>query len=239
MQLKIRRTQRDGGVVSKSVVFCLDARVSFSAQETADLKRYKLYKQVIYNSEASKRLIDRGNDAVDGTARGALKGLGLMALAAMRLNITVESLERGQHIECKSMDELLAAEDALFEACENLRKYLDTAATFDGREILVDFSSDKQPEAIAVTPVRQLVAPPPVPVTVAPTALPPPPIAPAPGGVPSFEQVQEPARSWESPSTDDPVERVKRFYRETENAGPITAIIAAVLLLLLLFSCSG
>ena len=69
----------------------------------------------------------------------------------MRLTITIASLERGQHIELKSLDELLAAEDAIMEACRTLRAYLETAATFDGREVLFDFSTE-EPTVIAQAP---------------------------------------------------------------------------------------
>jgi hypothetical protein len=39
-----------------------------------------------------------------------------VALTALKLNIMVSSLERGHHIACKDLDELLAAEDAFYTA---------------------------------------------------------------------------------------------------------------------------
>ena len=54
MQLKIQRSQRQGGVVSKSVVFCVDARIFLSAEEQANVSKYKLGGTVIYNSQASR-----------------------------------------------------------------------------------------------------------------------------------------------------------------------------------------
>lgn len=149
MQLKLRRSQRDGGLVSTNVVFCLDARADLTEHERSNLSRYKLYNQVIYNSEASRRQLDKSKDAsADGTTWGSVKALGFVAMAALRLNITVRSLERGQHIECKSLDELLAAEDAIMQACQNLRKYLEMAGTFDGSEVVVDFSGE-EPQVVA------------------------------------------------------------------------------------------
>jgi hypothetical protein len=162
MQLKIKRSQRDGGLVSKNVVFCLDARVEFTPEELRSLTRYKLHKQVIYNSEASqKHLAKAGMSMATGNALGSVKALGSLAFAAMNLNISISSLQKGQHIECKSMDELLQAEDAILTACQNLKAYLETAATFDGREILVDFSH-QEPAVVAqaVTPEPKLIAPP-------------------------------------------------------------------------------
>jgi hypothetical protein len=60
-------------------------------------------------------------------------------MASMSLQVTVDSLTGGHHIECKSMDELLGAESALREGCETLRTYLDLAETFDGREEIIKF----------------------------------------------------------------------------------------------------
>lgn len=168
MQLKIRRSQRDAGVISNSVVFCLDARAEYSPEERASIQRYKLQRQIVYNSEAAKKHLSKADSHQDGSVMGSLKSLGATALAAMRLNISIGSLEKGHHIECKSLDELLGAEDAIMEACQNLRAYLDAASTFDGREVVIDFSGGT-PKAVAqaIAPDPQLVSgaplPPPLP----------------------------------------------------------------------------
>ena len=60
-------------------------------------------------------------------------------MAAMSLRITVDSLTSTQRVECKDMDELLGAETAIREGCENLRAYLNVATTFDGREEIVQY----------------------------------------------------------------------------------------------------
>ena len=140
MQLKLRRSQRDGGVISRNVIFCLDARVEFTTEEQRHITRYKLHNEVIYNSEASARYLARADAQRDGSIKGNLKSIASVAMAAMRLNISIASLQKGQHVACKSLDELLGAEDAIMTACQNLRAYLDTAATFDGREVLFDFA---------------------------------------------------------------------------------------------------
>lgn len=173
MQLKIKRSQREGGVLAKTAIFIIDARVQFTAQERANITRYKLGNQVIYNSEASKRALDKGDAHLSrGSIGGNLKSLAYSALAAMNLNITIASLEGGQHVECKSLDELLGAEDAIMEACRNLKGYLDTASTFDGREVLVDFA-DGEPAVVAtaVTPQPMLVQEPTRTMIAAPAAL--------------------------------------------------------------------
>ena len=173
MQLKIKRSQREAGLVSSKVIFCFDARVEFAGLERQSIERYKLHIEVIYNSEASKRHLATSDARQDGSTRGALKSLASLALAAMNLNITIASLERGHHIECKSMEELLDAEDELIGACKNLKAYLDAAATFDGRELLIDFSgTEPTVVAQAVTPEPMTVVP-----TPAASALPPPSLA--------------------------------------------------------------
>ena len=126
--------------MSKNVMFCLDARADLSEEETHNIKKYKLGKEVLYNSEKSrKRLEKAGEGFASETGGGIVKGTIALALAKMSLNITVDSLTRGHHIECKSLDELLGAEEAIKTACENVKMYLAVAATFDGREEVVEF----------------------------------------------------------------------------------------------------
>ena len=137
MQLKIKRSQKDGMI--GGVTFMLDARLAFTPKEQDDVKRYKLGNQVIYNSESSKKNIDKADSSMDGSALGAVKALGFLAIAHLKLNITVNSLEKGQHVECKTLDEVIGVEQALVEACQNARTYLTVAATFDGREAVIDF----------------------------------------------------------------------------------------------------
>jgi hypothetical protein len=157
MQLHLRRTQREGGLVSKSVIFCLDARVQFTTEEQQSITRYKLANQVIYNSEASQRMLARADANNDGSTVGHLKGIAFAAMAAMKLNITINSLQQGQHIECKTLDELIGAEDAVVDACKNLRAYLDTAATFNGSEVVIDFSTPEPATVAAASPQDRLV----------------------------------------------------------------------------------
>ncbi|MCR2833497.1 hypothetical protein [Parerythrobacter lacustris] len=191
MQLRIKRSQRDGGLTKSTAIFCLDARAEFTPQERNDLRRYKLQNLVIYNSEAAKGYLDRGSSSEDGSVRGSLKNLAFSALASMRLNITVASLERGQHVECKSLDEVLACEEALHQACNNLRGYLDVVATFDGREVVVAFESGEEPKAIAQsTPLRPAEPPSTHPTHVS---------LPAPDPVAPPQEPMEPAEPTEPP----------------------------------------
>lgn len=141
MQLKLKRSQKTGGIMAKSVIFALDARAELSSEERAAVERYKLGSLVIYNSEASRRYLDAADHTLsDGTAGGIAKGIASLAMAKMKLNITVDGLTRGQHIECKDLDELLGAEEAIRNACEVLMEYLALAKRFDGSEEIIEFA---------------------------------------------------------------------------------------------------
>ena len=182
MQLKLQRSQR-GAAISGKVIFCLDARAYLTAEEQANVNKYRLGSQVIYNSEASKKQLDA---AAKHQAEGSyFKGLGRLALVAMNLNITINSLQRGQHIECKDMNELLSAEEELMEACEKLKSFLEAAATFDGREVVIDYSGS-EPQVIApatTIPSAPSSAPVPDPVVASMPPLPPADIVPQAGAL--------------------------------------------------------
>ena len=149
MHLKLRRSQRSGGLLGGKVIFALDARADLSAEERSLVSKYALGKLVVYDSEARKKHADAASDHFDtsqsmqvGVGKqvwGLTRGIVSAAIAALTLRITVDSLAQGQHIECKDLDELLGAEAAIREACTNLKAYLVTALTFDGREEVVEF----------------------------------------------------------------------------------------------------
>jgi len=153
MQLKIQRSQRMGGLMGSTVLFCLDVRADYAPQEAANIAKYKLGKEVIYNCRAAKRHLESASGQLDRTqaggvgerATGLVRGVASLAMAAMNLNISIASLGSGHHIECKDLAELMEAEEAVMEACRNVRDFLKLAATFNGSTILVDFSqTDEQ-----------------------------------------------------------------------------------------------
>jgi hypothetical protein len=139
MQLKVQRSQRTGGLTGKTVFFALDVRADYSRPEQDNINKYKLGKEVIYNSAASKKHLDKADAHNDGTVTGYAKGFVSLAMAKMNLNITIDGLGSGQHVECKDLSELLEAEETVLLACKNVKQFLDTAATFDGRTVLIDF----------------------------------------------------------------------------------------------------
>jgi hypothetical protein len=147
MQLKLRRSQRSGGVLGNKVVFALDARADLSTEEKGLVNKYGLGKLVVYDSEARKKRQEAAYGHFDeapssGAGRGwwmNARGIASAAMMVLSLRVTVDGLMNGQHIECKDLDELLGAEAAILNACKNLKAYLDTAQTFDGREEVVEF----------------------------------------------------------------------------------------------------
>ena len=147
MHLKLRRSQRSGGMMGNKVLFALDARADLSTEERSLVDKYGLGKIVVYDSDARKKsneaVQEHAAAAQSGGAGRALwrtaRGLASLAAAALTLRVTVGSLINGEHVECKDLDELLGAEAAITEACKNLKAYLETALTFDGREEVIEF----------------------------------------------------------------------------------------------------
>lgn len=137
MHLNLKRSQKTAGMMGNTIVFMLDARADLTPDEMADVKKYRMGSQVIYNSEASKKHLANMADSMSNG--GLIKGFTALAMSKMSLNITIDSLTNGQHIEAKDLDEMLGAEQALQQACERLKIYLETASTFDGREIVLEF----------------------------------------------------------------------------------------------------
>jgi hypothetical protein len=157
MQLKIQRSQRMAGLTGGTALFCLDVRADYSAEENDNIRKYKLGRETIYNSKTAQRHADRALDHLDRTqsgtvgnrAAGLASGLLSVALAKLSLHITIESLRRGHHIECKDLAELLEAEDTVRNACKGVTRFLDAAATFDGSEVVVEY--DKGEEVVHIT----------------------------------------------------------------------------------------
>jgi hypothetical protein len=150
MQLKLQRSQRSAGLLGGKVAFAINARLQLTPEEEGLVRKYGLGKETVYDSEARKKHQDNieGYMALSqvqsrihspGRSLGSL-GRGLMAgaLAALSLHVTIDSLIKGQQIETKSLPELMGAEEAVREAFHNVKAFLDTAATFDGREEVVE-----------------------------------------------------------------------------------------------------
>lgn len=144
MKLYLKRSQRSGGLMGGKIYFSLDARIDFTSDEKGLISKYKLGEISCYSSETTKTLLAAGDAAgATGTGLGYARGILAHVAARFTLNCTLDSLGKGQHIECKDLDELLGADAAIRHACATAKGYLDTAATFDGREEVVDFGQAK------------------------------------------------------------------------------------------------
>lgn len=152
MQLKIQRSQRTGGIVGNTVYFCLDVRADYSPEEQDNIQRYRLGSQGIYNSRAAKKHLDAmdaqlsrvdsmsAKEQFAGLARGAVS----LVLAKMNLNITIASLGKGHHVECKDLEELLETEDTVRTACKSVTRYLEVADTFNGSEVVIEYEKGEE-----------------------------------------------------------------------------------------------
>jgi hypothetical protein len=122
--------------------FQIDARIAPTEEEAALIKKYGLGATSVYNSEATRK---HATAAVTSMATGNMLGLAKGAIRAgmahLTLSCTVDSLVKGQLIECKDMEELLAAESAIIEACNTTKAFIETAKTFDGRETVIEITA--------------------------------------------------------------------------------------------------
>jgi hypothetical protein len=170
MQLKLQRSQRTGGVIGTTVIFCLDARADYSPAEAGNISKYRLGGEIVYNSQAAKRHLENmgrhldrvDSDSMKDKASGLVRGVASLALAKLNLNISIASLGRGHHIECKDLPELLDAEQTLMDACRNLKQFLAAAATFNGSIIVVDFD-DGEKTHVSQGALEFAALPPPMP----------------------------------------------------------------------------
>ena len=148
MQLKIKRSQRQGGMLGGKLLWGIDARIQLSAEESQLVDKYGLGNLSVYDSEARKKQSQAAMNNFD-TAANTNSGLGRQfaglaigavraSMAAFTLRVTINSLVSGQRVECKDLDEALGAEAAIREACQTVKSYLETAKSFDGREEVIE-----------------------------------------------------------------------------------------------------
>ena len=140
MKLRLSRSQKQHGMVNKKgVTFCLDARAELTNEEAANVKKYALGKEVIYNSANTRRHLDNAiEENSSGKIIGFIKGLMSFTMAKFSLSVTLDSLIRGHHIETTDLQEIVDTEDALEAACANIKTYLEAAATYEGGEQVIE-----------------------------------------------------------------------------------------------------
>jgi hypothetical protein len=157
MQLKLQRSQQTRGVTSSTVFFCLDVRADYTPEEKSNINKYKLGPQTIYNSRAAQKHLEAAGAHLDRTQEGPtgnrvlglVRGATSLAMANMQLSISIASLGRGHHVECKDLEELLESEDTIRTACKNLTRYLEVASTFDGSELVVEYVNGEEKVHVA------------------------------------------------------------------------------------------
>jgi hypothetical protein len=157
LRLKLRRSQRS--TILGKVLFGLDARMELSSEELQLVRKYQLGKDVVYDSANREKysenlqarlemsrggpsLMDSPGAQLLGTGKTLFhlaRGAASAVAASLSLRVTINSLISGIHVECKSLGELLEAETAIVEAATNLKSYLQSARTFDGREEILEF----------------------------------------------------------------------------------------------------
>ena len=154
--LKLKRGERAGAL--GKIIFTLDARIDVSAENCALIEKYKLGGRIIYESANREKYREKARQNAENTrdqpsllaspgaqAWGIAKTLGRVGAAAVNatvsalsLRITVNSLMKGVHVECKDMAELMEAENAIVEAGQNLKAEIEAATTFTGEERVIE-----------------------------------------------------------------------------------------------------
>jgi hypothetical protein len=157
MQLKLQRSQRTRGVTASTVFFCLDVRADYTPEEKSNINKFRLGPQVIYSSRAAQKHLEAAGAHLDRTQEGPtgnrmmglVRGATSLAMANMQLSISIASLGRGHHVECKDLEELLESEDTIRTACKNLTRFLEVASTFDGSELVVEYVNGEEKVHVA------------------------------------------------------------------------------------------
>lgn len=147
MQLYIKRSQRDKGLIFKKTIFMLDVRLDLTADELHLMKKHKFFKEVIYRSLADRRHTEKLFNA----GRVYRNQLFLLIVMIVRYiaklissRCTYKSLYKGQHLACADLFELSENEQSLHSACERAITYLDAIRRYDGRENLYAFTSKEK-----------------------------------------------------------------------------------------------
>jgi len=126
MKLLLRRSQKKGLV--GSITFILDSRAELAAEERENVKKYRMGKEILYYKE--KVDTSRSDpESWSGIARS-------LAARALSIKITVDDVVNGKAIECKDILEMRAAEEQLKEACKLFKEMLESAAHFEGEQVI-------------------------------------------------------------------------------------------------------
>lgn len=123
MELLVRRGQKSG-MLSSKITFTLDAKARLTEAEAEHVLKYKMSDTLLYQES---EIVDPGSGLLGLASRAAF--------TALNTKVTVGTLMRGIHLECKDVVELLGVEERLVEASELFKQVLDAASTFGGEEV--------------------------------------------------------------------------------------------------------
>src|SRR5882762_2527553 len=79
MQLKIKRSQRTGGVMGGKLFFALDVRIYLAAEEQSLVQKYKLGPIPIYDSETRKKHQEAALEHFDASQKSQGGVMGILA----------------------------------------------------------------------------------------------------------------------------------------------------------------
>lgn len=133
MKLKLRRSQKSGitGTITFSLFFIIDP----SPEEAAAIKRYKLGKQIVYETPKGAAASEflRGANSLREIGKGLTATIAAKATSQI---LTVNDLVNGKELSCKDIAEMIATEEQIKEACQTLSQILHVSRHFEGEELI-------------------------------------------------------------------------------------------------------
>ncbi len=127
-------------MIGRGIVWVVDARVEFTPEEEEAINKYRLGSQVVYSSDAFKKHFGDWAASTTG-AVNPLAGMIAMARTQFSLKVTINDLKKGVHLECKTLDEAITADDAIEQGCRAARAYIANASFFDGQEEVIEIEN--------------------------------------------------------------------------------------------------
>ncbi len=133
MKLKLRRNQQSG--ITGKVSFKLFFIVDLDSDEAAALKKYKFGKQIVYETPKGAAALEglKTASSVGGIGRGIAATIAAKAFDHI---LSVNDMIDGKEIICKDIDEMIAAEEQIKDACQTLSRILYMCQHFEGEEII-------------------------------------------------------------------------------------------------------
>jgi hypothetical protein len=157
IEVLIVRSQRRNWL--NRVVFMIDVRMGVSLEQLQLMKKYRLGRTLVFDSarrerqnELARAQWEMAREKASRTIclwreewRGFFKRIYYLIRALISfllgflfIRVTLAKLIKGSHIESKSLDTILAAKHAIETAATDLKRYLEVAESFDGREDLFE-----------------------------------------------------------------------------------------------------